>query len=438
MSPPDGMAAYYFGLALRSLRRNLVLTLLMIGAIGVGIGASMTVLTVFRAMDSDPIPAKSSQLFAVQIDNWGPSAQHIEDMGDQLEDQLSYTDAMGMMQAHAARRQAAFYATALALTPDTHLKPFKVDGRATFADFFPMFEVPFSYGTVWTALQDDAGEPVVVISHELNQRLFGGRNSVGRTINLDDEDYRIVGVMGHWSPVPRFYDLTGDAFSKGADVFLPFKHAIDRRMSSWGETSCSKAWMRGWEGLLASNCAWIQFWVELPTPKAVQDYGHWLQNYAALHYNWPPRTKLRDVRAWLTYEHVVSNEARMLMVVAFSFLLVCVLNACGLMLAKFMGRASDIGVRRALGASRGAIMAQCLIEAAVVGLAGGVLGLALTALGLMGLRSVLSEQIVRLTHSDLTQVGIALALAIVATLLAGLYPSWRAAHVQPAWQLKAQ
>jgi putative ABC transport system permease protein len=128
----------------------------------------------------------------------------------------------------------------------------------------------------------------------------------------------------------------------------------------------------------------------------------------------------------------------MLMVVAFSFLLVCVLNACGLMLAKFMGRASDIGVRRALGASRGAIMAQCLIEAAVVGLAGGVLGLALTALGLMGLRSVLSEQIVRLTHSDLTQVGIALALAIVATLLAGLYPAWRAAHVMPAWQLKAQ
>ncbi len=66
------MFNYYLGLALRSLKRNLVLTVLMIAAVGVGIGASMTTLTVFRAMDRDPIPQKSRQLFAVQIDNWGP------------------------------------------------------------------------------------------------------------------------------------------------------------------------------------------------------------------------------------------------------------------------------------------------------------------------------------------------------------------------------
>ncbi len=54
------MFNYYLGLALRSLKRNIVLTVLMIAAIGVGIGASMTTLTVFRAMDSDPIPQKSA------------------------------------------------------------------------------------------------------------------------------------------------------------------------------------------------------------------------------------------------------------------------------------------------------------------------------------------------------------------------------------------
>ena len=127
-----------------------------------------------------------------------------------------------------------------------------------------------------------------------------------------------------------------------------------------------------------------------------------------------------------------------MMLVSFSFLFVCVLNAMGLMLAKFMGRAADIGVRRALGANRRAILAQCLIEAGVVGLAGGVLGVVLTMLGLMALRGVLSEQIVELTNLDPTGVGIALLLAIFATIIAGLYPTWRAAHVQPAWQLKAQ
>jgi putative ABC transport system permease protein len=63
---------YYLDLALRSLKRNPVLTGLMIAAIGVGIGASMTALSVSRAMSGDPIPDKSQQLFVVQIDSWGP------------------------------------------------------------------------------------------------------------------------------------------------------------------------------------------------------------------------------------------------------------------------------------------------------------------------------------------------------------------------------
>jgi putative ABC transport system permease protein len=110
----------------------------------------------------------------------------------------------------------------------------------------------------------------------------------------------------------------------------------------------------------------------------------------------------------------------------------------GLMLAKIMSRAADIGVRRALGANRGTIFGQCLIEAGVVGLVGGLLGLALTALGLAGVRLIVSPSTARLTHLNPTDIAIALSLAVCATTLAGLYPTWRAAQVQPAWQLKAQ
>ena len=124
--------------------------------------------------------------------------------------------------------------------------------------------------------------------------------------------------------------------------------------------------------------------------------------------------------------------------VAFGFLLVCLLNAMGLMLAKIMGRAPDIGVRRALGANRRTIFAQCLIEAGVVGFAGGLLGIALTGLGLFGLRTLLSEETTRLTNFSFSNVAIAVVISIISTMLAGLYPTWRAAHVQPAWQLKAQ
>jgi putative ABC transport system permease protein len=283
-----------------------------------------------------------------------------------------------------------------------------------------------------------------VITQKLNDKVFGGGNSVGKTINLDDHEFRIVGVLGLWDPTPQFYDLNNDAYGEGAEVYVPFTRAIDGQMPSWGNNNCSgDIGQPGWEGRLRSECVWMQFWAELPTAADVDSYRAFLNNYASEQqrlgrFHWPAHTRIRDVREWLVYQHAVSDEARILVLVSFSFLLVCLLNAMGLMLAKIMGRAGDIGVRRALGASRRAIFGQCLIEAGVVGLAGGLLGLGLTALGLMGLRSLLSEEASRLTHFSALDISIAVILAVLATTLAGLYPTWRAAQVQPAWQLKAQ
>jgi putative ABC transport system permease protein len=123
--------------------------------------------------------------------------------------------------------------------------------------------------------------------------------------------------------------------------------------------------------------------------------------------------------------------------VALGFFLICLVNTVGLLLAKFMRRASEIGVRRALGASRGEIYAQYLIEAGTVGLAGGVLGLLFTALGVGGVGVLFRPQIAKLARLDFSLVGLTLVVAIIATMLAAFYPAWRAAKVQPAWQLKS-
>jgi putative ABC transport system permease protein len=439
------MFTYYFGLALRSLRRNVVLTVLMIAAIGVGIGASMTTLTVFRAMSGDPMPGKSTQLFTPQIDNWGPSKKSLG-FGDSehLQPQISYPDAVALMDAHAARRQAAMYAVGGALTPEnTQLRPFQVHARATYADFFPMFEVPFLYGAPWSANDDAVHADVVVISRDLNDKVFGGADSVGRTLNFENREYRVVGVLDHWQPVPKFYDLNNDKYGKSDELYLPFARAIDGQMKMWGNFNCNGNLGDGWEGRVHSECVWIQFWAELPTAADASRYRSFLNNYAAEQrrtgrFDWPPHTRLRNVREWLVYQHAVSDEVKVLVLVSFSFLFVCLLNAMGLMLAKTMGRISDISVRRALGANRSAVFSQCLIEAGVIGLAGGVVGLLLTLLGLAGLRALLSEEASRLTHLGAVDVGVAVLLAVVATMIAGLYPTWRAAKVQPAWQLKAQ
>ena len=59
-----------------------------------------------------------------------------------------------------------------------------------------MFDVPFIYGTGWSRAEDDAPGAVVVLSRFMNQKLFGGANSVGREVILDGHPYRVVGVIG--------------------------------------------------------------------------------------------------------------------------------------------------------------------------------------------------------------------------------------------------
>ncbi len=437
------MFNYYCRLALSSLKRNAVLTTLMIVVIGVGIGASMTALTVFRAMSGDPIPAKSKQLFAPQIQSRQPDDRDRAGE-DGVQVSVNYIDAMAWMQARAAYRQTALYATTLSVRPvEPRQKPFKATVRVVYTDFFPMFDVPFLFGSAWRAADDESHSAVVVLTREMNDQLFGGKNSVGKTIRLDNESYTVVGVLSDWLPIPRFYDLQIVPFGVGDQMFIPFTRAIERQMVVSGNTSCSGDGGSAFPNILRSNCIWLQFWVELRTPEEIAKYRLYLSNYASEQqrngrYPWAPHTQLRNVTQWLSYRHVVPNEVDLLVLLAFGFLFICLLNATGLILAKLMSRAGDIGVRRALGASRGAIIHQCLVETAMIGLSGGALGLLLTALGLAVARALLSKDFVRLATLDFADIGIAILLAVGATLLAGLYPTWRAARVQPAWQLKAK
>jgi putative ABC transport system permease protein len=123
--------------------------------------------------------------------------------------------------------------------------------------------------------------------------------------------------------------------------------------------------------------------------------------------------------------------------VAIGLLIVCLVNTMGLLLAKFLRRSGEIGIRRALGASRAAIHAQFLIEAGVIGIGGGVLGLLLTGVGVLCMGQVLSSAYTERAHIDVSLLTLTLLTAVIATLLAGVYPILRASRVPPAWHLKA-
>jgi len=440
------MFIYYLQLALHSLKRSPALTALMIIIMAIGVAASMTTYAVFRAVSGDPLPDKSAQLFVPQIDNAGPQNNAAR---NHLPDALTYIDAMALMRAKAAAHQTAIYPVVGNVIPNAGLqqRAFAVNGYATSADFFSMFEVPFQYGHGWDGAGDEQRANDIAISRRLNQRLFAGANSIGRTLNLDGHGYRIVGVVDDWNLQPRFFDVNnGFSFGEAPDYYLPFTRAIDLHIASNGNNNCSasaKPVAPGWDGWLQSECVWVSLWVQLPDAVSIQRYQRFLSDYAAEQqrsgrFQWASNVRLFDLNAWLDHEGVVPPETRVSLLVAAGFLLVCLVNTVGLLLAKIMRRAGDIGVRRALGASRRHVYGQFLAEAAAIGVAGGLLGLLLTAIGMHGTTLLFEPGVAKLARLTAGLVGLTVLLAVLATVLAGLYPAWRAARVQPSWQLKSQ
>ena len=122
------------------------------------------------------------------------------------------------------------------------------------------------------------------------------------------------------------------------------------------------------------------------------------------------------------------------------FLIVCLLNTIGLLLAKVIRRRNDISLRRALGASKAELFRQYIVEAGMIGVAGGLAGIGMTWLGLRGIENVFSgyDFVEYLVTMDWQMISLAVILAIVSALAAALYPTWRACRVSPATTLRIQ
>lgn len=439
------MWRYYVALALRSSARSKALTALVIALLAFGVSACMVSYAVFRATTSDPLRGKSSRLYAVQIDNVGPSyTWHGEPP-----DMLSYTDAVALWQAHKASRQTLLYPASWQVESDDPTVPaMPMSGDAVTADFFPMFDVPFRFGASWSASDDAQHANVVVIGRRLNEKLFGGQDSVGHEIRLDGKAFRVAGVLDDWNPKPRFFDIgelsRDQAFDNVGDIYIPFTRATDMHKdsryancpTSTGETDTSN-----WDAYLHSECGRIGAWVELATPADVQRYREYLHDYAEEQqhlgrFSWLPNVRLSSLMDWLAYLNITPKASSLSILISGSFLLIVMVNVVGLMLARFMRRAPEIGIRRALGASRADIYRQFLIEGATIGFAGGLLGLLLTLLGLWGIGRLFEPRIALLVHVDASLVLLTVLLAGIATVVSALYPTWRAAQTQPAWQIK--
>jgi putative ABC transport system permease protein len=423
----------------------------MIGAVALGIAVCVMTLTMYRAMSGNPIWWKNDVLFAVTLDAWDPKQAANEDRPELAPWQLTYRDAMAVMESDIPKHKVIMHkAIGVLSLDDQPVKPERALTRVTTADFFAIFDVPFQYGGGWAASADQGPEPVVVLSKKMNDKMFGGANSVGRRIRWNDREFRVVGVLDHWLPLPTFYDVNNGPLEEPEDVYIPFGWNVALELSSAGNTNGWKPEdIKTYQEFLNSESIWIQMWVELPDAASRQRFQAFLDNYASTQkqagrFARPLNNRLTPVNQWLIDNEVVGNDDRVLVGLAFAFLAVCLLNTVGLLLAKFLNNAAITGVRRALGASRRQVFVQHLVEVGVISSIGALAGLALGGLLLYGLRILYTTDPTdgggtqALAHVDFTSVATALALAFFATIAAGLYPAWRIGRIPPAIYLKAQ
>jgi len=447
------LIGYYFDMALRSLKRNKVLTALMVLAIGLGIGASMTMITVLHVMSGDPLPEKSGVLYYPTLDprpldgrNRDSDTSGARPGRDASVDNFTYVDAMALLHARRASRQAMMAGGGvLVQSADDrrNVRPAFEVARYTTADFFAMFDVPMRNGQPWNAADDEARARVAVISPELAQRLFGRMPAVGQVLRINGQLFTVAGVTRHWAPQPTFYqDVdSGKPYGRPDQVFLPLLTAVDLDLPVAGTSCWGKDHLIGKARRTSGTCSWAQFWLELDTAAQVADYRRYLQSYAQSQHDVgrfarPATSELYPMMAWLDRANWVPGDLRLQLALAVAFLGVSLLNIVALLLAKFLRRSGEISVRRALGARRRDIFLQLSTESLLIGFFGGALGLALAQFGLWSVRRRPDAYAV-LAHMDPAMLLLTLLLAVVSSLLAGLLPAWRACQVPPALQLKS-
>jgi putative ABC transport system permease protein len=438
------LLAHDLWMAWRSLRRTPVLSALMIATLAVGITASMIAVTLYHARSGQPIRWKDHKLYAVMLDPRGlgsgkPSGRHPE----YPPWQLTYRDAQALYASDIPVRSVMMYQASQVVTPSRdEVKPFGAKVRVTTADF-------------WPREADNAPEAVAVISKFMNAKLFGGENSVGREVVLGGHTYRVIGVIGAWMPRPKYYDPNSSAFDIPEDVYIPFGWMQALKLESSGSVACVRpAKLGGFESLLEAECVWFQFWVEFRQPSDRDRYQLFVDNYTD---EWRKRgrfprannNRIVDVPTLLTMRDVVGDESRLQVVLGLTFLAVCVLNALGLLLVKFLRAAPSTGLRRALGASRLDIVRQHLVEVTVIGMLGGAVAFIASLCGLAALRIWLfgpmqsdsddpqiSALVRSFVHIDLSMIALGVGLSLLAGVLAGLYPALKFSRVAPATFLK--
>jgi predicted permease len=400
-------------IALRSLRKNLRFSLVAVLTLGVAIAACSALFSIYDRLVLHPITiANPSSLVAILNVNPqlnAPVASVSYPRYEHIRDHATSFASIGI---------SAFDNFTITGEGD----PSQLNGLRASASFFPTLGIGMHRGRNFTAEEDVPNGPAVcILSYELWQSRFGGRESVlNSTIQLNSQPWLVVGITPpRLSPpfqqtqvfAPRVFELTGLTAAQvqnGAGYAQPIarlKPGVTIAQASADLGAVAQAYKATYAGRLDAN-----------NSNVAQPFVDFLVG-----------PTLR------------TTFYALLGAVAFVLLIACA-NIASLFLARLIARQKEIAIRQSLGAMRGRVVRQFLVESLVFSSIAGLAGTLLGVWALAGAQSLLSTQLPPNTTLTMTWTALAvtIALTLLSAIIVGLVPALHASRESVVDALKDQ
>ena len=378
--------------ALRTLRKNPGFTTIAVLTLTLGIGANTAIFSVVNAVVLHPLPFKNAdRLVDIAARSTTYDFQHMY---------------MSLPDINELRGSTT---TLSAVSPYTYSskeivvdgKPDRLDGVDVTENFFPILGLQPLVGRAFTAADMDPGARVVILGHKIwRERFASDPHVLGKTMLLDGEQYAIVGVMPF---VPQM------GFATDAALWTPFHPAADVASQRKEHVAVAVASLK-------------------PGATFEQAKRELEQISARLAAAYPDTNKIWSMHATPLKTFLVGDTSEPLLIlfgaVGFVLLIACA-NVSNLFLSRGWARRREFAIRSAIGATRGALLRQQLVESAIVALIGGTCALLVAAWLMQGLRALLPPDTPRLESIsvDSNVALFTLAAALIAALVAGLAPA---------------